>query len=75
LKIGSQDYETMKQFTVTMEEAFFKMPAHRDRALTYKMEEVQITAVDELYLEQDKLGHVGRQIARVRIFFLGFING
>ncbi|CAB3370331.1 Hypothetical predicted protein [Cloeon dipterum] len=75
LKLGSQDYETMKQFVVSMEEAFFKIPAHRDRTLTYKMEEVQITAVDELYLEQDVHGRVGRQIARVRILFLGFING
>jgi hypothetical protein len=65
----------MKQFSVSTEEALFRMIAHRDRALHYKMEEVQITAVDELYLEQDKTGHVCRQIARVRIFFLGFISG
>lgn len=65
----------MKQFSITVEEALFRMPAHRDRALNYKMEEVQITAVDELYLEQDMSGHVCKQIARVRIFFLGFISG
>lgn len=65
----------MKQFSVCIEEALFKMSAHRDRALTYKMEEVQITAVDELYVEQDAEGRVLKQIARVRLFFLGFITG
>lgn len=48
---------------------------HRDRALNYKSEEVQLTAVDEIYVEQDMKGVVHRMIARVRIFFLGFISG
>ncbi|KAK3914989.1 Protein stoned-B [Frankliniella fusca] len=74
-KIGSQNYEDMKQFSIAVEEALFKLPAHRDRALNYKQEEVQITAVDELYVEQNKVGHVERQIARVRLFFLGFLSG
>nr|CAI5832814.1 unnamed protein product [Callosobruchus analis] len=75
LKLGSLSYEDLKQFSFCIEEALFKLPAHRDRALHYKMEEVQITAVDELYVEQDAEGHVGKQIARVRLFFLGFLTG
>ncbi|KAH9632814.1 hypothetical protein HF086_016295 [Spodoptera exigua] len=37
--------------------------------------QVQITAVDELYVEQDAEGSVLKQIARVRLFFLGFLSG
>ncbi|XP_011056457.1 PREDICTED: protein stoned-B-like [Acromyrmex echinatior] len=74
-KLGSQCYENMKQFSCAIEEALFRLPAHRDRALTYKMEEVQVTVVDELYVEQNAEGHVDKQIARVRLFFLGFLSG
>lgn len=65
----------MKQFSMCIEEALFRLSAHRDRALNYKMEEVQITAVDELYVEQNANGGVEKQIARVRLFFLGFLSG
>lgn len=65
----------MKLFSCAIEEALFRLPAHRDRALTYKMEEVQVTVVDELYVEQNAEGHVDKQIARVRLFFLGFLSG
>ncbi|XP_076244000.1 uncharacterized protein LOC143185149 [Calliopsis andreniformis] len=75
LKLGSQNYEDMKLFSCAIEEALFRLPAHRDRALTYKMEEVQISVVDELYVEQNAEGHVDKQIARVRLFFLGFLSG
>ncbi|XP_059062853.1 protein stoned-B-like [Achroia grisella] len=74
-KLGSLTYEDVKQFSCCIEESLFKLSAHRDRALTYKMEEVQITAVDELYVEQDAEGSVQKQIARVRLFFLGFLSG
>ncbi|XP_047028422.1 protein stoned-B-like [Helicoverpa zea] len=74
-KLGSLSYEDVKQFSCCVEEALFRLGAHRDRALTYKMEEVQITAVDELYVEQDAEGSVLKQIARVRLFFLGFLSG
>ncbi|CAB0014917.1 unnamed protein product [Nesidiocoris tenuis] len=74
-KIGSHSYEDMKQFSMCVEESLFKLSAHRDRALTYKMEEVQITAVDELYVEQNANGTVEKQIARVRLFFLAFLSG
>lgn len=74
-KIGSQTFEDMKLFSTSVEEALFRLSVHRDRALNYKTEEVQITAVDELYVEQDKDGHIDKQIARVRLFFLGFLAG
>jgi len=34
-----------------------------------------MTAVDEFYVEQDKIGRVLRQIARVRVFVLAFLSG
>ncbi|XP_020803632.1 protein stoned-B [Drosophila serrata] len=74
-KIGSMTYEDMKQFSVCIEEALFKLPALRERALTYKMEEVQVTAVDEITVEQDSEGKILKQIARVRLFFLAFLTG
>lgn len=74
-KIGSHSFEDMKQFTVVIEESLFKLSVHRDRALTYKMEEVQITTVDEIYVEQSEHGSILKQIARVRLFFLGFLSG
>lgn len=74
-KLGSQCYEDMKQFSCAIEEALFRLSVHRDRALHYKTEEVQITVVDELYVEQNEKGHVEKQIARVRLFFLGFLSG
>lgn len=74
-KIGTMNYEDMKQFSVCIEEALFKLPALRERALTYKMEEVQVTAVDEITVEQDYEGKILKQIARVRLFFLAFLTG
>ncbi|XP_037027462.1 protein stoned-B [Bradysia coprophila] len=74
-KIASHNYEDLKQFSVCIDELLFKYNVHRDRALTYKSEEVQLTAVDEIYVEQDAEGHILKQIARVRLFFLGFLSG
>lgn len=74
-KIGGHSYEEVKHFSVLVEEQFFKFNIHRDRALTYKFEEVQVTAVDEFYAEQTYDGLITRQIARVRLFFLAFLNG
>ena len=51
------------------------MNVHRDRALNYKTEEIQISGVDEIYLEQDVSGAVTKQLARVRLFFLAFLSG
>ncbi|XP_030763602.1 LOW QUALITY PROTEIN: protein stoned-B-like [Sitophilus oryzae] len=75
MKLGSLSYEDLKQFSFCIEEALFRLQAHRDRALHYKMEEVQVTVVDELYVEQSSEGYVEKQIARVRLFFLGFLTG
>ncbi|VVC28375.1 Clathrin adaptor, mu subunit,Mu homology domain,Stonin homology,Stonin [Cinara cedri] len=75
LKLGSHSYEDMKQFSICIEEALFKLSAHRDRALNYKVEDVQITAIDELFVDQNSQGSVLKQIARVRLFFLAFMCG
>lgn len=56
LKLGSLNFEDLKEFSSCIEESLFRLQAHRDRALHYKMEEVQITAVDELYVDQDAEG-------------------
>lgn len=75
LKLASYSYEDMKQFSVCIEERLFKLDVHRDRALTYKTEEVQMTAVDEVYVEQDADGHILQHLCRVRVFFLSFLSG
>lgn len=75
LKIGSNSYDDLKSFTVAVEEKLFKMDALRDRSLTYKTEEIQLTAVDEVYVEQTKSGHVVKQLCRNRVFFLSFLSG
>lgn len=75
LKLASNNYEDLKQFSVCIEEKLFRLDVHRDRALTYKTEEVQLTAVDEIYIEQDKNGLVLKHICRNRVFFLSFLSG
>ena len=75
LKLASTSFEDMKQFSTTIEEKLFKLDVHRDRALTYKTEEVQMTAVDEVYVEQAADGHILKQLCRVRVFFLSFLSG
>ena len=75
LKLGSQNYEDLKQFTVAVEERLFRMDALRDRSLTYKTEEIQLTAIDEVFVEQDKSGHIVKHLCRIRVFFLSFLTG
>lgn len=75
LKLGTLNYEELKVFAQVVEEALFRQPLHRDRALTYKTEEIQIIMQDELYVEQSKTGTIEKQLARVRLFFTAFING
>lgn len=75
LKIGSLDWAEVKQLVTAVEEAMFRLPVHRDRALTYRTEEIQCVVQDELYVEQSKIGIVEKQLARVRVFFLAFLNG
>ena len=74
LKLGSNNYEDLKQFSVCIEEKLFRMSSVRDKSLTYKTEEVQLTAVDEVFIEQDKTGKVLNQQCRVRVFFLSFLS-
>uniref|UniRef100_T1KGR5 MHD domain-containing protein n=1 Tax=Tetranychus urticae TaxID=32264 RepID=T1KGR5_TETUR len=75
IKLGSLVYDDVKVFANLIEDAFFRMVIHRDRALTYKTEEIQVTVVDEYYVETTKTGLVTKQLARVRVFMLAFING
>ena len=75
LKLASYSYEDMKQFSMCIEEKLFGLDVHRDRALTYKTEEVQMTAVDEIYVEQAADGHITKHLCRVRVFFLSFLSG
>ncbi|KAL1435018.1 hypothetical protein MTO96_001567 [Rhipicephalus appendiculatus] len=75
LKLGTQSCEDLKSFIQVVEDALFRLQIHRDRALTYKTEEIQVTVQDEFIVEQDRTGHVWKQKARVRVFFLAFISG
>lgn len=76
IKLGCTDYNEIKQFKNCLEDCLFKMPIHRDRALTtYKTEEVQMAVRDETYIELNQVGQITRQLARVRLFFLSFLNG
>lgn len=75
LKLGTLEYVDLKELVQLVEESMFRMTVHRDRALTYKTEEIQCCVQDELYVEQNKIGIVEKQLARVRIFFLAFLNG
>lgn len=74
LKLGSQTYGELKEFVRLLEDSLFHLTVHRDRALTYKTEEVQVTVIDELRAEIASTGVVLRQLARVRVFFLAFIT-
>lgn len=76
LKLGTTSYEELKEFSSAIEESLFKLTVPREKSqIGYKTDEVQMTAVDEFYVEQDKMGRVLRQIARVRVFVLSFLSG
>lgn len=76
IKLGCIDYEQIKTFKEALEDCLFRMPIHRDRAMTtYKTEEVQMAVRDETYVEINQIGTVTKQLARVRLFFLSFLNG
>merc|ERR550532_3771239 len=75
LKLASFNYEDMKMFSSIIEEKLFRVEVNRDKALTYKTEECQLTAVEEVLVDQDAEDHVSRKICRVRVFFLSFLTG
>ncbi|XP_075681280.1 stoned B isoform X3 [Dermatophagoides pteronyssinus] len=75
LKLGSLEYNDIKELITVVEESMFRMTVHRDRALTYRTEEIQCCVQDECYVEQNKIGIIEKQLARVRVFFLAFLNG
>lgn len=76
IKLGCASYSDIKTFKNCLEDYLFKMPIHRDRALsTYKTEEVQMAVRDETHIELNQVGTIIKQLARVRLFFLSFLNG
>lgn len=75
IKLGTHEYNDIRELTQVVEEALFRMPLHRDRALSYKTEEIQITVQDDYYVEQNRQGTILKQLARVQVFFLAFLNG
>ena len=75
IKLGTHNYEDARALQQVVEEALFRMPLVRDRALTYKTEEIQITVQDDYYVEQNRMGTILKQLARVRLFFVAFLNG
>lgn len=75
IKLGTLNYAEAQSLQQVVEELLFRMPLHRDRALTYKTEEIQLTVADEYYVEQNRMGIISKQLARVRIFFVAFLNG
>ena len=74
IKLASFSYDDMNMFTRIIEEKLFRIAVNRDKALTYKTEECQLTAVEELIVDQDEDGHVSKKICRVRVFFLSFLT-
>ncbi|KAG1682965.1 Protein stoned-B [Nymphon striatum] len=75
LKLGSQNYKDLRTFVRCVEDSLFRLPAHRDRALQYKNEEIQISVFDEFFADVNKEGRVVSQQARVRLFFVAFLGG
>lgn len=74
-KFGSHNYAHLKQFKAAIEQTLFKMQIVRDRALTYRAEEMQIQMKDEYYCELNTAGVIQAHKARVRLFLLTFLNG
>lgn len=75
IKFGTQNYEEIQSFVTVIEECLFRMQLHRDRALAYKTEEIQMQVIDECYVELNCMGTLQKQLARVRLYFLAFLNG
>lgn len=74
-KFGSHNYNHLRQFKAAIEQTLFTMPVARDRALTYRAEEMQVQMQDEYYCELNTAGIVQYHKARVRLFLLSFLNG
>ncbi|RUS76104.1 hypothetical protein EGW08_016135, partial [Elysia chlorotica] len=75
LKLGSLDLHEVDSLVWALEDALMRLPAHRDKPLSYSKDEVQAEVWDEYSATIDKTGSVTSQKARVRIFFLAFLTG
>lgn len=75
MKLGSLNYRDAQMFVMVIEDAMFKLNAHRERSLTYKQDEITMTVIDEFKCHVDKNVVATQQTARVRIFCLAFLTG
>ena len=75
IKFGGLNYNDFCSFVWEVEDALFRLPAPREKPLTYTKDEITVDIVDEFALHLDKDGHVGFNKARVRIFCLAFLTG
>lgn len=82
IKLGCAEYDDIRSFKSCLEDHLFRMHIpHIERtpaagaAHAYKTEEVQMAVRDETYIELNHVGQVQRQMARVRLFYLSFLNG
>ena len=67
-KMGSLNYSDLREMQLVVEEALFRMTLHRDH-----LQDWRNPFQEELYVEL-YVNHY-QQLARVRIFFLAFVNG
>lgn len=76
IKLGCHNYNDIRQFKTCLEDYLFGMSIGREKALTnYKIEDIQMSVRDETYIEVNQNGIATKQLARVRLFFLSFLNG
>ncbi|XP_013388524.1 uncharacterized protein LOC106157435 [Lingula anatina] len=75
LKFGSLNYDEIRSFVWTCEDALLRTEAHREKTQIYNKDEVQVLAQDEYMAIVDKEGHIMSQKARARIFVLAFVTG
>jgi hypothetical protein len=75
VKLASHDYEQLRSVKRALEHCLFRLPARRERTLTYRAEEIQAHIQDECWIRLNARGHILEQKARVRLFLLSFLNG
>ncbi|VDN20251.1 unnamed protein product [Dibothriocephalus latus] len=74
LKFGSLDQNLMRGLMSTLEDAFMRIPSHKDEGLSYSHEEICCYVIDEYIGDVSKNGIIREQKARTRIFCSAFVN-
>ena len=59
IKFGGLSYNDFCSFVWEVEDALFRLPAPREKSLTYTKDEITVDIVDEFALDLDKDGHIG----------------